>query len=91
MAGTKQLVFEPSNLYQLLVHYTDGGCPLAGEVKDILVHPMLARFVALRVVSDEWTQESPLHIRYEGQRTLSWVKGQENQPWTQKNETPKRQ
>jgi hypothetical protein len=91
MAGIKQLLFDPANLYSLLVHYTDGECPLAGEVQEILVHPALQRFVALKVRSDEWTREDPLHIRYEGQRTLSWVKGQEHDPWKQKNETPKRQ
>lgn len=91
MAGTKRLIFDPSNLYNLLVHYTSGECPLNGVVKDVLVHPALSRFVALNVESDEWETDSPLHIRYEGQRTMSWVKGQDNQTFLQKNETPKRQ
>lgn len=85
------LVFEPSNLYNLLVHYTDGECPLNGEVRNVLVHPALERFVALSVRSDEWQEETPLHLRYDGKRTMSWVKGVERAEWAQREETPRRQ
>lgn len=89
MPGTKLLAFDPSNLYSLLVHYTDGECPLEGVVRNVLVHPSLSRFVALEVESDEWDTQEPLHIRYAGQRTMSWSKGQEEGEWAQRNETPK--
>ena len=92
MAGTKQLIFDPANLYALLVHYTSGECPLNGQVTEVLIHPQLSRYLALQVESQEWTTSEPLHLRYDGQRVMSWTKGQESgQPWIQKNETPKRQ
>jgi hypothetical protein len=91
MAGTKTLIFEPSNLYALLVHYTDGMVPLNGEVQDVLVHPKLSRMVALNVLSQEWQTEEPLHLRYEGKRTMSWTKDQEMAEWAQREDTPKRQ
>ena len=71
MAGIKQLVFDPKNIYSLLVHYTDGLVPLEGEVKEVLIHPKLSRFLALSVESDKWESLDPLHIRYDGQRISS--------------------
>jgi len=91
MPGQKTLVFEPANLYSLLVHYTDGVVPLNGEVREVLVHPSLSRVVALNVTSDEWEDAEPLQIRYEGQRTLTWTKGQERAEWAKLCETPKKQ
>ena len=91
MPGVKQLVFDPSNLYSLLVHYTDGGVPMNGIVKDVLIHPQLSRYVALNVESDEWTTSEPLQIRYQGQRVMSWTKGEEEGQWAQKNEAPRKQ
>lgn len=90
MAGSKTLVFNPQNLLALLVHYTDGGVPLNAELKNVLVHPSLTRMVALEVSSDEWTTSDPLHIRYEGNKTMTWTKGDEKPNWQDMN-TPTRQ
>lgn len=62
-----------------------------GVVKDVLVHPALSRFIALNVESDEWEDPNPLHIRYDGERTMTWAKGEEKGEWAQREETPKRQ
>ena len=91
MPGSKRIEFYPQNILNLLTHYTDGEVPLNGEVKEVLIHPQLSRYFALSVESHEWKESTPLHIRYQGRRTLSWKKGREHAPWMQKNETPKRQ
>lgn len=87
----KDFVFTPQDLYQLICHYTDGGVPLAGEVKDILVHPHMQRKIGLVVESGEWETDQPLFLSYDGKRVASWTKGQEEQTWEEKNETPNRQ
>lgn len=91
MSGTKDFIFSPQDVYQLLVHYTDGLVPLRGEVKELLVHPYMARKIALVVASDEWDAESALFLGYDGKRTASWTKGQEAATWLERNETPTRQ
>jgi hypothetical protein len=91
MAGIKRIEFDPRAIMALLTHYTDGEVPLNGEVRAVVTNEYLSRYFALLVESDEWQEQTPLHIRYQGKRTLSWKKGQEHAPWKQKNETPKRQ
>lgn len=88
---TKEYFFSPEDLYQLLVHYTDGGVPLNGEVTDFLVHPQMHRKIGLLVLSDEWDRKDPLFLGYDGRRTMSWAKGQDDVGWLERNETPNRQ
>lgn len=89
MAGQKSFIFDPQDLYNLLVHYTDGAVPLNGKVVVPLVNPLLMRMVGLLVESDEWTTPVPLHIRYDGKRIASWQQGAEPSAFQQKNETPR--
>lgn len=89
--GIKDFEFGPQDLLQLICHYTDGAVPLNGEVKDILVNPQMERKIALVVESAEWETEDPLFLGYDGCRTMSWSKGQQENQWAQKAETPKRQ
>lgn len=93
MAGTKDLVFNPSDLLNLLTHYTDGEVPLGGEVTDFLVHPQLQRKIGLIVVSNEWQTSEPLFLGYDGKRIRSWanVDGKSEPVWEERNETPGRQ
>jgi hypothetical protein len=92
MAGQKGFIFDARDLYQLLVHYTDGLCPLGGEVKQIGFNPYLTRFIGLEVESDEWETSSPLQLRYDGKKTMSWSKGMGIDPvWEELNDTPQRQ
>lgn len=90
--ATKLFVFEPNDLLRLLTHYTDGGVPLDGEATNVMVNERLQRFVGIEVRSKEWEDFTPLHIRYEGARVMSWSKGTGDEPiWNQTPDTPTRQ
>jgi len=91
VAGQKSFIFDPQDLYNLLVHYTDGAIPLKGRVLAPLVNQNLPRFVGLLVESDEWDTPEPFHIRYDGARTATWQKGMEAHDWREREETPARQ
>lgn len=93
MAGEKAYVFDIADLYQLLVHYSDGELPLAGEVREVLLNEYLPRMIGLLVESDEWTQSDPLQLRYQGKRTASWAKtsGNDHMIWEERAETPRPQ
>ena len=93
MAGTKDLVFEPQDLLNLLTHYTDGEVPLGGKVCDFLVHPAMSRKIGLVVESDECDTAQPLFLGYDGKRVRSWAKlpGRADPVWEQRAETPGRQ
>ncbi len=89
MIPTKDYLFTPESLYNLLVHYSDGGVPMNGEVTDFLVHPNFSRKIGLLVLSDEWDTQEPLFIGYDGQRSYTWSKGSgEEIKWEEKEETP---
>ena len=93
MAYQKMFVFDPRDLTQLLTHYTDGMVPLDHEVGNVGFNPYLQRFVGIEVISDEWDTSEPLHLRYDGKRTMSWAKnqGMDTPVWEELNETPNRQ
>lgn len=88
----KEYEFSAQALYNLLVHYTDGGVPLNGTVTAILQHPQMQRKIALVVESAEWDEGAPLFIQYDGRRVRSWSKGTVGDPqWDEVNETPRLQ
>lgn len=89
--GQKTYEFSPQDLLALLTHYTDGQIPLNGEVVNILVHPNVARKIALVVDSDEWESADPLFLGYDGKRTRSWSADGTETEWLQRAETPNRQ
>jgi hypothetical protein len=92
VSAQKGFVFSAEDLYQLLVHYTDGECPLEGVVRQVGVNPYLERMVGLFVESDEWQEAEPLQVRYDPQRGVaSWSEGKESMEWGQRAETPKLQ
>lgn len=89
--GTKDYEFAAQDLYNLLIHYTDGLVPLNGEVRELLVNKHLARKVGIVVESNEWETETPLFLNYDGKRVRSWSKGEDGMKWEELNETPRRQ
>lgn len=92
MAGTRDYLFNPQALYNLLIHYTDGQVPMNGEVVGMVNSELLPRKIGLVVRSDEWEESTPLHLGYDGRRTMSWSKGMGGDPvWSQREETPRRQ
>ena len=93
MAYQKAFIFDPHDLVMLWCHYTDGGVPLNSEVKSVGFNPFLTRFVGIEIESDEWQDSTPLHLRYEGRRVMSWKKNdsKENPVWKDSLETPERQ
>jgi hypothetical protein len=91
MAGSKEYEFGAQDLYNLLIHYTDGLVPLAGEVRELMCHQTMVRKIGLLVESEEWGEEKPLFLLYDGKRVRSWYKGTEGTKWEQLNETPKMQ
>lgn len=88
---SKDYIFAPQDLMNLLVHYFDGAVPLGGGVREIKVHPAMSRKVALIIESDEWEDESMLFLSYDGKRTATWTQGMEHPDLRERNETPQRQ
>lgn len=77
--------FEAPSLLQLLTHYTqdhEDRVPLDAELVSAGVSAFLPRWVMLEAKSEnEWKdipihptikEPAPLHIRFEGKKTLSW-------------------
>jgi hypothetical protein len=93
MAGTKMYCFEPESLVRLLTHYTDGLVPLDAQVTNVGFNPYLGRMIGIEVQSSEWDNFEPLHIRYEGSKIMSWVKGTgvDKPIWSETPDTPRRQ
>lgn len=91
MAAQKGFILDAQDLYHLLVHYTDGECPLSGEVKEVLVNPYFERLIGFLVESPEWETEKALQLRYQGKRIASWKQGDGQMQFEERNETPKLQ
>lgn len=91
MAGTKGFIFDPQDAYNLLVHYTGGELPLNGQVRQAGCNAYLPRLAQFLVESEEWTESTPMQIRYDGKRVASWSDGQGDLHFEQKEETPKLQ
>jgi hypothetical protein len=89
MTGQKSFIMDAQDLYNLLVHYTDGAIPLNGEVRGVEVNKHLQRMVALVVESEEWDDPLPFQVRYRGNRAATWAKGQENITFLQREDTPR--
>lgn len=88
---TKTYIFEPKDLLGLLIHYTDGEIPLDAEIKEIGFNPYLKHMIGLEITSNDWKVFDPLHIRYEGNKIMSWSKnmGVDHPVWGKRNDTPK--
>jgi hypothetical protein len=80
----RRIEFDANSLLKLIVHYyqdhTDR-VPLDAELETAGVSEMFNRWVILEVKSDKWDgirflpgsdKPYPLHVRYEGGKTLSW-------------------
>jgi hypothetical protein len=87
----RRIEFDPINLLGLLTHYTDGDVPLDAELVNVSVGAVLSRHIGLEVKSDQWTGEplpdgsglfAPLHLRYEGRKTLSWGRKDQEVAWS---------
>lgn len=69
----KRFVFSADSLLKLLTHYSDGAVPLDAELRFAGVNRFLQRMVCLEASSKEWTDASPLHVRYEGKKTAAFT------------------
>lgn len=96
--------FDANSLLKLLTHYTmdsEDQVPLDAELRSAGVSRFVTRWIMLEVESKEWdglavdpaTQEiPPLHIRFEGNKVMSWVQSP-NSPhtkdsWKEEVESP---
>lgn len=88
---TKNYIFDPQDLQQLLVHYSDGAIPLNGVVTNVGVSALLQRVVMLEIESDEWDDDTPIHLRYDHhQRMATWKQeGGEMMDFQKRNDTPR--
>jgi hypothetical protein len=93
MPGVKSYIFSVQDLYDLLVHYTDGQVPLNGEVKHVLQNERMTQKMGMVVASPEWQTNEILFLGYDGKRNMSWARGcgEKEIKWEQKNDTPARQ
>jgi hypothetical protein len=83
MAHQRTVEFEPQSLLELLKHYAaeaDDSIPMDAELVHAGIHPHMHRWIGLWA-RGKWSAElplgpdgraKPLHVRYEGQRTMSW-------------------
>jgi hypothetical protein len=95
------IVFEPEDLYQLLIHYVQGErLPMDGKVVNFGFSQFLSRWIGMEVESDSWPVEGyapapgaqpMIHVRYEGKKTLSWGDKGVDPAWKEAVEAPKRQ
>ncbi len=93
MAYQKTFIFDVEDLVRLLTHYFDGRVPLDAEVTAVGVNPLLERFIGIELKSKEWQSNTPLQLRYDGERVMGWSKDMQvkNPEWVTANETPNRQ
>jgi hypothetical protein len=98
----KTIYIDAESILQLLTHYSEGDLPLDAKLLTAGVSSYLARWIGLRVDSEQWrdwrtaerTQDGglrPLHIRYEGKKVLVWGDGsrEEHPVWESGVEGPK--
>jgi hypothetical protein len=77
--ASRGIVFDPKDLLQLLIHYTDGLIPLETEVTEFKVNTNLNRCIGIFCKSDKWVDGdelpdgslSPLQIRYTGKKIMA--------------------
>lgn len=91
MAGQRMIVFDPQDLYHLMIHYSDGALPLGGRVLSFEIHPLLGRMCQMKVESKEWEDDFPMQFRYECNKVLTWDERSAPLEWKEGNEPPKRQ
>ena len=85
-------VFDPKDLVNLLIHYSQGEVPLDSEVKEVKVNKFLERHIGLEIESKDWQESAPLQIRYEGKRIMSWSKERDHEPiWAAAPDAPRNQ
>jgi hypothetical protein len=88
--SNKRYLFDPQDLKELLVHYSDGAVPLNGVVTNVGASALLQRVIMLEIESDEWEDADPVHIRYDHySRLATWKSGQGQMEFEQKNDNPK--
>jgi hypothetical protein len=102
---TRRIIFDANDLLKLLTHYTEGKVPIESTLKELVVHPVLQRYVGFWVESNAWPQLSesskpneasrgavaPLFVRYEGKKVMSWGNPKESPVWSEAPDAPKRQ
>lgn len=98
MAGSKLIVFDANQFIKLLCHYTEGRVPIDAELKSLGVGTRMKRQIGMLITSQQWPKDEldptgnfyhPLHIRYEGNKVMSWGKKGTEPFWQDQNEAPK--
>lgn len=90
-----------NSILKLLVHYYQDSIervPLDAELTSAGVSPYMSRWIMLEATSDKWdnirmlpgwNEPYPLHVRYEGGKTMSWGGEGETNTWRDAVEAPK--
>jgi hypothetical protein len=101
----RRLIFDANELLKLFTHYTEGLVPTDAEMREFMVHPALTRMVGMWVRSGQWADQTlsdkpedrargalrPIHIRYEGRKTMQLVTPEGGADWRESPDAPKRQ
>jgi hypothetical protein len=89
MPGTKTLIFPIETLLTLLTHYTEGYIPLDARPLELLRSPILDRYIAINVESNQWQDQpnaagiyEPAQIRFMGGKVAKWGSKADTPPWT---------
>lgn len=95
--------FDANSLLKLLTHYTmdhEDQIPLEAELRFAGVSNIIGRWIVLEVEAKEWddlrvdpiSKELPfLHVRFEGNKVMSWTQGSEvhtKDSWKEEVESP---
>lgn len=94
--GTRRICFTIDSLMKLLTHFTEGRgenqVPLRAEVKKVGTSKYLNGWVGIIAESHEWTEAQakvPLHIRYNGEKVLSWKRDGSEATFEEAPDAPK--
>jgi hypothetical protein len=82
-----KIIFEGDTLVKLLTAYFDGEVPLDAKILNVMVSPVLNRWIGIEIESGQWPdlpntngQPEYLHLRYEGRRNMRWSKADGDKP-----------
>lgn len=88
--SSQRIIVDGESLLHLLTAYYDGEVPMDAKLLQVGISKFLGRWIGLLVESGQWPSgnsvengdgDYPLILRYEGRRTMSWTKRDE-QPIT---------
>lgn len=92
--ASRLLVFDPNDIYKLMVHYLDGQLPLNGKIEQFGVSTTLQRMLIFQVESKEWdeaTIDQPFVVVFEGNHCVTFNEKGQPVKYVDRNENPRRQ